>query len=62
MSRSPNIIKAIRSRRFRWAGNLARMEDRNSFKILTGKRTRKRPLGRIRRRWENKIRSDLKEI
>ena len=36
------------SRRLRWAGHVARMEeDRSAFKILTGKR----PLGRPRRRW-----------
>ena len=27
-------------------------EGRSAFKILTGKPTRKRPLGRPRRRWE----------
>ena len=32
------------------------------FKILTGKPTGKRPLGRPRRRWEDNIRMDLKEI
>ena len=30
--------------------------------ILTGKPTGKRPLGRSRRRWEDNIRVDLKEI
>ena len=34
----------------------------SSFKILTGKPTGKRPLGRPRRRWEDNIRMDLKEI
>ena len=39
------------------------MEDgRNSFKILTGKPTGKRTLGRPRRRWEKIIRMDLEEI
>ena len=39
------------------------MEDgRNSFKILTGKSKGKEPLGSPRRRWENNIRVDLKEI
>ena len=33
-----------------------------AFKILTGKPTGKRPLGRSRRRWEDKIRIHLKEI
>ena len=32
------------------------------FKILTGKPTGKRPLGRPRRRWEDNIRMDLQEI
>ena len=53
----------IKSRRFRWAGRVARtQEGRSAFKILTGKPTRKRPLGRPRRRWEGNIRMDLKEI
>ena len=37
-------------------------EDRSAFKILTGKPTGKRPLGRPRRRWEDKIRMDFNEI
>ena len=32
------------------------------FKILTGKPTGKRPLGRSRRRWDDNIRMDLEEI
>ena len=38
-------------RRLRWAGHVARMEEeRSAFKILTGKPTRKRTLGKPRRR------------
>ena len=37
-------------------------EGRSSFKILTGKPTGKRPLGRPRRGWEDNIRMDLEEI
>ena len=37
-------------------------EGRSAFKILTGKPTGKRPLGRPRRRWEDNIRMDLDEI
>ena len=37
-------------------------EGRIVFKVLTGKPTRKRPLGRSRLRWEGNIRKDLKEI
>ena len=47
--RSPNIDRAIKSIRLRWAGHVARMEEgRSAFKSLTGKPTRKRPLGRPR--------------
>ena len=53
----------IKSRRLRWAGQLARMEEgRSALKILTGNLTGKRPLGRPRRRWEDNIRMDLEEI
>ena len=37
-------------------------ESRSAFKILTGKPTVKRPLGRPRHRWEDNIRMDLNEI
>ena len=37
-------------------------EGRSAFKILTGKHTGKRPLGRPRRRWEDNTRMDLEEI
>ena len=37
-------------------------ESRSAFKILTDKPTEKRSSGRPRRRWENNVRMDLKEI
>ena len=37
-------------------------EGRTAFKILKGKATRRRPLRRPRRRWEDIIRIYLKEI
>jgi hypothetical protein len=37
-------------------------EGRSAFKMLTGKPTGKRPLGRPRPRWEDNIRMDFKEI
>ena len=63
MYRSPNIIRVIKSRRLRWAGLVARMEEgRSVFKILKGKPTGKRPSGRPRGRWEDNIRMDLEEM
>ena len=37
-------------------------EGMSAFKMLTGKPTGKRPLGRPRRRWVDNIRMDLEEI
>ena len=63
LCRSSNIVRVNKSRRLRWAGHVARMEKgRSAFKILTGKPTGKKPLGRPRRRWEVNIRMDLEEI
>jgi hypothetical protein len=60
---SPNIIRQIKSRRMRWAEHVARMgEERNVYRVLIGKPEGKRPLGRPRRKWEEEIRLDLKEI
>jgi hypothetical protein len=43
----------------RWAGHVARMEEERSvYRVLVGKPEGKRPLGRPRRRWENKIRTN----
>ena len=61
--RSRIIIRGTKYRRLRWAGYVFRMkEGRSAFKILTGKPTGKRHLVRPRRRWEDNIRMDLKEI
>ena len=60
---SPNIVRAIKSRRLRWAGHVARMEEgRVVHKVLVGKPGGKRPLGRPRRRWEDNIKMDLQEL
>ena len=49
--RSHNIVRVIKSRRLRWAGHVARMEeDMTALKILAGKPSGKRFLGRSRRR------------
>jgi hypothetical protein len=36
-------------------------ENKNAYRILTGKPEGKRPLGRRRHRWEESIRMDLRE-
>ena len=60
---SPNIGRVIKSRRMRWAGHVARMgERRGVYRVLMGKPVGKRPLGRLRRRWEHNIKMDLQEI
>jgi hypothetical protein len=43
-------------------GHIARIEKRNSYRILVGKPEGKRPLGRLRRRWVDKIKMDHREI
>jgi hypothetical protein len=42
---------------------VARMgEDRGVYRVLVGRPQGKRPLGRPRRRWEDNIKMDLREI
>jgi hypothetical protein len=38
------------------------LEKRNAYRILVGKPKEKTPLGRPRRRWEDNIKMDLREI
>jgi hypothetical protein len=60
---SPSIIRMIKSKRMKWAGHVGCMgEKRNAYRILVGTREGKRPLGRPRRRWEDNIKRDLREI
>ena len=60
---SPNIVRVIKSRRMRWAGHVAHMEEgRGVHKVLVGKPEGKRPLGRPRRRCEDNIKMDLEEV
>jgi hypothetical protein len=56
---SPSIITMVKSRRMRWAGHVARMEEkRNAHRLLVEKSEGKRPLGR----WVDNIKMDLGEI
>jgi len=57
----PNIVRVVKSRRMRWAGHVARMgEGRDVHRVLVGKPEGKRPLWRLRRRWEDNIKMDLR--
>jgi hypothetical protein len=59
---SSNIVRAIKSRRTKWAGHGARKrEGEGVYRVLVGRPEGKRPLGRPRRRWEDDIKMDLKE-
>jgi hypothetical protein len=60
---SPNIVRVIKSRRMRWAGHVARMREGGGvYRVLVGRSEGKRPLGRPRRRWEDNIKLDLRDI
>ena len=59
----PDIIRIVKPRRLRWAGDVTRMEnDRGAWKLLVGKQGGKRPIGRPRMKWENNINHDLREV
>jgi hypothetical protein len=50
----------MKSKRMRW-GHLAHTGGKNAYRIFVGK-PGERTLGRPRCRWENKIKTDLREI
>jgi hypothetical protein len=53
----------IKSRRMRLAGYVARIgAKRNAYRILVGKPEGKRPLGRLRHRWVDNIKMDLRKV
>ena len=60
---SPNILRVIKSRRMRRAGDVACIgEKRDVYRVLKGKPDGRRPLGRSRSRWEDNINIDLQEV
>jgi hypothetical protein len=59
---SPNIVRIIKSRRIRCAGHVACMSERRIiYMVLVGRTKGKRPLGRPKRRWEDKNKMGLTE-
>jgi hypothetical protein len=57
-----HIIQVIKSRKMRWAGHVAHIEERRGiYKVLVGKHEGKRPLGRPRHIWEDNNTMDLQE-
>jgi hypothetical protein len=60
---SLNIVRVIESKRMRWAGHVSRMgEGRGVYRVLVGRLEGKRPLRRPRRRWEDNIKLNFREI
>jgi hypothetical protein len=62
---SQNIVRVIKSRRRRWAGHVARMGEARggeAFTVFWLGSPKVGPLGRPRRRWEDNIGLDLREI
>jgi hypothetical protein len=55
----PNIIRVIKSRRMRCAGHVA---QEICIKRLVGRLDGKKPLGRLRLRWEYNIKIDLQQV
>jgi len=55
------LIRMIKSRIIKWAGQVARMGDsRGAYKVLVGKPDGRKPLGSPRRRWEDNIKTSLR--
>jgi len=58
---SETVIRVIKSRGIKWAGHVARMGGINSCNILVGKPEGRRPHGRDSHRWENNVKTELRE-
>jgi hypothetical protein len=60
---SPNIIRVIKLRRLRSAGHVAHVRDMiGAYKVLVRKPEGMKRVGRPRRRWQNDIRTNLREV
>jgi hypothetical protein len=59
---SPNFVRVLKSRMMRWDGHVARTGRGEVYRVLAGRPEGKRPLGRLRRSWEDNIKMDHREI
>jgi hypothetical protein len=60
---STSILRMMKSWRMRLVEHVERLgAKRNSYRILVGKPEGKRPLRKRRRRWEDNIKMDLREM
>jgi hypothetical protein len=58
----PKIIRMIKSRWVRWVGRgICMREKRNAYRVLVGKPESKRPLERLRCRWEDNVKINHRE-
>jgi hypothetical protein len=58
-----SIIRIAKARRMRWVGHVARLgKKKNVYMLLVGKLERKIPLRRLRWRWVDNIKMDLREL
>jgi hypothetical protein len=63
LSSSQHSIRVLKSSRLRWAGHAARVgEGRGAYQSLVGRPEGRRPLGRPRRRWEDNIKMEIREV
>ena len=59
----PNIIRNLKLRQLRWAGHVAHVDDPAMHtEFYWGNLREKRPLGRLRHRWEDNIKMNLRVV
>jgi hypothetical protein len=59
---STGIIGMMKSRRIRWARHIAQIGRKKCIENFGEKLERKRPLGRLKHKWQDDIKMDLREI